>query len=287
MMIAYKKLEKKDIAALTPIMKAAFDEDTRLHTDLLEDGPKGYDTGELLEKILEMDQTESKIILCDGVIVGEYTIIKNKDIFTLDLLFIDPAYHGKGLGYMVWKDIEKTYSEVKTWIVETPSYSTRNHKFYNKCGFKVIKKLIYNDDASSLLFIKHMKKYPIHIREYCEEKDYEHILASCKQEKWLSFYDTKKDLYKQALASSFTFVAYENEQYCGYIRCLSDGAFTVFCCEIIVDDAYKRKGIGKLLIEEVTKRFPTCSIDVISDADNFYKANQFMLVGNGFRKISG
>ena len=113
MMISYKKLEKKDITALTPIMKAAFDEDTKLHTYLAEDGPKGYDTGELLENFLEMDQAESKIILCDGVVVGEYTIIKHKDIFTLDLIFIDPAYHGKGLGYMVWKDIEKYIRKLK------------------------------------------------------------------------------------------------------------------------------------------------------------------------------
>lgn len=38
---------------------------------------------------------------------------------------------------------------------------------------------------------------------------------------------------------------YENENYCGYIRCFTDEIFTIYCCEIIVDDEYTRKGIGK------------------------------------------
>ena len=283
-MITYKHLEKQDIVTLTPIMKAAFDQDTKLHTDLMEDGPRGYDTGELLEKKLVSPKAKSMVILDDDNIIGEYTITKNNAIYTLELLFIDPTYSGKGIGYQVWKDIEKTYSKAKTWIVETPSYSTRNHHFYEKCGFKMIKEIFYSENTSSFLFIKHMKTYPIHIRQYDKKKDYASILESCKQEKWLYFYDTKKDLYKQALQSSFTLVAYENEDYCGYIRCISDGVFTVFCCEIIVDDNYKRKGIGTQLIEKVKQTFPTCHIELISDADHFYKENQFQYVGHGFRK---
>lgn len=48
MILTYKKLEQSDIPELTPIMKAAFDADTKLHTDVEEDGPNGYDNGELL-----------------------------------------------------------------------------------------------------------------------------------------------------------------------------------------------------------------------------------------------
>ncbi len=51
MIISYEDLKTEDIPLLTPMMKAAFDEDTRMHTDLSEDGPWGYDTGELLAKL--------------------------------------------------------------------------------------------------------------------------------------------------------------------------------------------------------------------------------------------
>ena len=48
MILTYKILEQSDIPELTSIMKAAFDADTKMHTDLEEDGPNGYDNGELL-----------------------------------------------------------------------------------------------------------------------------------------------------------------------------------------------------------------------------------------------
>ena len=81
-MITYKHLEKQDIVTLTPIMKAAFDQDTKLHTDLMEDGPRGYDTGELLEKKLVSPKAKSMVILDDDNIIGEYTITKNNAIYT-------------------------------------------------------------------------------------------------------------------------------------------------------------------------------------------------------------
>ena len=59
--LTYKKLEESDIMELTPIMKAAFDMDTKLHTDLEEDGPKGYDNGELLKRLMNLSNTESVV----------------------------------------------------------------------------------------------------------------------------------------------------------------------------------------------------------------------------------
>ena len=286
MQISYKKLEQEDIPILTPLMKAAFDEDTKMHTDLLEDGPIGYDTGELLENMLHMENSVSKVILYDGKPIGAYTVIKEKDMYTLDLIFIDPQYACKGIGSIVWNDIEKEYHEAKTWIVETPSYSMRNHNFYKKCGFKVIKEVSYSDGAKSFVFIKHMKTSPIHIREYCEETDYNNILESCRKEHWKNFYETKKEQYKEALKRSITYVAYEEERYCGYIRCITDEVFTTYCCEIIVDDIYKRRGVGKALIEKVRMQYPSTCIDVLSDNDEFYQSNQFLILCNGMRKMS-
>ena len=173
--LTYKKLEESDIPELSPIMKAAFDMDTKLHTDLEEDGPKGYDNGELLKMLMNLPNAESVVIYVNGIKMGGYTIIKDNDIYTLDMLFINPFYSSKGIGSLVWKDIENTYNEAKTWLVETPDYSKRNHHFYEKCGFKKMKEHSFEDGSKSFVFIKHIKSYPISIRKYREERDYVHI----------------------------------------------------------------------------------------------------------------
>lgn len=283
--LTYKKLEKSEIPELTLIMKAAFDADTKMHTDLKEGGPNGYDNGELLKRLMNLPKAESAVILADGIKVGGYTVTKDKDIYTLDILFIDPSYNSKGIGSMVWKDIENIHNEAKTWLVETPDYSKRNHHFYEKCGFKKIKEHSFEEGSKSFVFVKHVKRYPISIRRYLEERDYVHILKSCKKEHWEKFYTSKKDIYMQALRNSITYVAYEEGAYCGYIRCITDSVFTIYCCEIIIDDEYKRKGVGRLLIEKVRQDYPTCCMDVLSDNDSFYHANDFLLLCNGMRKV--
>lgn len=285
MNITYKMLTREAIPELTLIMKEAFDADTRMHTQLLEDGPNGYDTGELLEKLLDMDNCVSQIILCEDKLIGEYTIKSDNGLYTLEMLFIDPEFESRGIGLSVWKDIESEYKQAKTWMVETPGYSIRNHRFYEKCGFKVIKEFKYPEGETSLIFIKHMKKSSILIRRYNENDDYNKILESCIKERWIKFYTNKKDEYKQALRKSITYVAYDETNYCGYMRCITDEVFTTYCCEIIVDDLYKRSGIGHMLIDTVKETYPLCSIDVLSDNDEFYKSNEFISLCTGMRKI--
>lgn len=43
-------------------MKSAFDADTKIHTDLYKGGPKGYNNGELLYKLINLEGLESKAI---------------------------------------------------------------------------------------------------------------------------------------------------------------------------------------------------------------------------------
>lgn len=156
MEITYRDLAYQDIRVLTPIMKTSFDEDTRLHTRLLEDGPSGYDNGQLLERMLRRTDAVSRVILYDDKIIGGYTISMNQDVYTLEIIFIAVEYTAKGIGYRVWQDIENKWKDAKTWVLETPSYSIRNHNFYKKCGFKVLKERSYSEESKSLVFIKHL-----------------------------------------------------------------------------------------------------------------------------------
>ena len=50
MEFCFTPLREQDIEALTPIMRRAFDEDTRLHLGLPAGGPQGYDDGSFLRR---------------------------------------------------------------------------------------------------------------------------------------------------------------------------------------------------------------------------------------------
>ena len=57
----------------------------------------------------------------------------------LDLLFVSPQAHSKGIGTAAWKEVERIYPETKVWETCTPYFETRNIHFYvNKCGFHIV-----------------------------------------------------------------------------------------------------------------------------------------------------
>ena len=71
--------------------------------------------------------------------VGGAVIKVEADKGNLDLLFVSPFVHSKGIGYAAWCEIEKLYPEVKKWETITPYFEQRNIHFYvNRCGFHIV-----------------------------------------------------------------------------------------------------------------------------------------------------
>jgi hypothetical protein len=154
--IVYLKISSVDYEILTKIMISAFNEDTSMHTDLEEDGPGGYNDGSLIKWLNEYKDFESYKIVYQNNIVGAYTVgIKPENVYTLEMLFIDPEYRKNRLGSIVWKDIEEKYIDAKKWTVETPDYSKRNYHFYTKkCGFIFARENICDNGSKSFIFEK-------------------------------------------------------------------------------------------------------------------------------------
>lgn len=139
MELSFKEISSEDIVELSIIMKKAFDYDTSLHTDLKTGGPKGYDDGSFLKIWANKDFVVAYKILYGLNTLGAFFIDVSKiSEKSLEMLFLDPKYSGKGVGYKVWQFIEKQFPETKVWKTSTPGYSKRNLNFYvNKCGFKI------------------------------------------------------------------------------------------------------------------------------------------------------
>ena len=77
----------------------------------------------------------------DGRIVGGVVLqIDEKTQHNhLDLLFVLPEAHSKGIGYAAWLAVERLYPETRVWETCTPYFEKRNIYFYiNKCGFHAV-----------------------------------------------------------------------------------------------------------------------------------------------------
>lgn len=140
--LIFEEIQEKDIDILTPIMKRAFDEDTRIHLGKEFGGPPGYDNGDFLRQYaLDSTSTAYKFSR-DGKVIGAIILWINTDTNQnfLGNVFVDTAAENKGIGKMVWDFIEHEFPKTTVWKTETPIFSRRNHNFYvNKCGFHVVK----------------------------------------------------------------------------------------------------------------------------------------------------
>ena len=98
--------------------------------------------GEIISRdtiIQSIENGEAYRIVSDGKNVGGAIVHIKQDRGNLDILFIDPDVHSKGIGYSAWCQIEKMYPEVRVWNTLTPYFETRNIHFYvNRCGFHIV-----------------------------------------------------------------------------------------------------------------------------------------------------
>lgn len=86
-----------------------------------------------------IDNGEAYRIIQGGKSVGGVVIRVDGEHGDLELLFVSPKIHSKGVGYAAWCAVEKLHPEVKVWETVTPYFEKRNIHFYvNRCGFHII-----------------------------------------------------------------------------------------------------------------------------------------------------
>ncbi len=86
-----------------------------------------------------IDHGEAYRIVCDEKNAGGVIISTEGNRGDLEILFVNPDIHSKGVGYAAWCEVEKLHPEVTVWETITPYFETRNIHFYvNKCGFHIV-----------------------------------------------------------------------------------------------------------------------------------------------------
>lgn len=106
-----------------------------------DDSPGPVITVEEIVESMDRPGAESWDVRLDGDPVGGAVVSAEEGgrRRSLELLFIDTAFQGNGLGAAVWRAIESGYPEVEVWRTMTPYSDARNIHFYvNKCGFRVV-----------------------------------------------------------------------------------------------------------------------------------------------------
>ena len=139
--ITLTKLEKDDIEKFVKDNQEAFK-----YGAMEEFGNRDShfeEDGEIISRKTIIDCIENGVayrIREDGNIVGGLVLQINENHHNhLDLLFVSPKCHSKGIGYKAWKIVEELYSETIIWETCTPYFEVRNIHFYvNKCGFHIV-----------------------------------------------------------------------------------------------------------------------------------------------------
>ena len=86
-----------------------------------------------------IDGGEAYRIMRCGEPVGGVIIKVEGDRGDLDILFVSPRVHSKGIGYAAWCAVEQLHPEVTVWETVTPYFEKRNIHFYvNRCGFHIV-----------------------------------------------------------------------------------------------------------------------------------------------------
>ena len=86
-----------------------------------------------------IDAGEAYHIMREGKLVGGIVVHLDGGRGELDLLFVSPDAHSKGIGYAAWCAMERLLPEVTVWQTVTPYFETRNIHFYvNRCGFHIV-----------------------------------------------------------------------------------------------------------------------------------------------------
>ena len=133
MTITFERATRADAAGLITAQIAAFHHDAVLYPGVVIGGPPGYDSVENMRARIQ--EAECYTMLDVGQIIGGIVVFdRGHGHVHIDRIFIDPAYHNRGIGTRAMQFLEQTYPAT-VWSLNTPIWAVRNRHFYEKLGY--------------------------------------------------------------------------------------------------------------------------------------------------------
>ena len=111
-----------------------------MRDDRTEEGPEVISRS-TIERSIDDENAEAYRILQDGKHVGGVvlSIDQQNAKGELEILFVNPEAHSKGIGQAAWKAVEAMHPEIRVWETITPYFEKRNIHFYvNRLGFHIV-----------------------------------------------------------------------------------------------------------------------------------------------------
>ena len=118
------------------------------------------------------------------------------------------------------------------------------------------------------------------IRVYSQSNEAQ-LFELLHEEEWTDYCADSAE-YTKALLNSLTYVAYEDEILCGYVRCRNDNGFGIYVYDLLVKKAYRGRSFGKMLLDKVCTDHPQDTVYVMSDVDGYYEKQGYHRVGSIF-----
>jgi hypothetical protein len=75
-------------------------------------------------KANELHLKDCRDALCQSTLGGVILKVEG-DRGDLEILFVSPQVHSKGIGYSAWCEVERLHPEVKIWETVTPYFEKR------------------------------------------------------------------------------------------------------------------------------------------------------------------
>lgn len=136
-MISIEPSDPEDTAELNRTLYDAFREASMEDFGVEGVIPPGVDDGSMVESAFE-EQTIYTIRDENAVIGGIIVEDRSSDEMFLQTLWVESEHQRMGVGSEAMTFLEETYPDVAAWSLETPKASTRNRRFYEKHGYRVV-----------------------------------------------------------------------------------------------------------------------------------------------------
>lgn len=122
------------------------------------------------------------------------------------------------------------------------------------------------------------------IRPY-EETDFPAIHQLNEQEGWSNLVAKQQQTKAAWQGSNLAVVAEQDGQLVGCLRALTDGAVTLYVCELIIEKSRRGSGIGGKLMQHVHDLYPETRMELLASTTSrsYYEAKKFRAF-YGFRK---